>query len=134
MHADKQACRRCLPDDQVDLAVEVFRMLADASRVQLLWALIDRELSVNELAEHIGRPAPAVSQHLAKLRMARLVQTRRAGTQVFYRIANDHIAQLVTDAVHNAEHAGPDVPGHHRDDADLARLSEPDSSSSVGSA
>lgn len=109
-------------------------MLADASRVQLLWALIDRELSVNELAEHIGRPAPAVSQHLAKLRMARLVQTRRAGTQVFYRIANDHIAQLVTDAVHNAEHAGPDVPGHHREDADLARLSESDSSSSAGSA
>jgi ArsR family transcriptional regulator, zinc-responsive transcriptional repressor len=39
----------------------------------------------------------------------------------------------VTDAVHNAEHAGPDVPGHHRDDADLARLSEPDSASSAGS-
>ena len=108
-------------------------MLADASRVQILWALTDRELPVNELAEHIGRPPAAVSQHLAKLRMARLVQTRRAGTQVFYRIANDHIAQLVTDAVHNAEHAGPDVPGHHRDDADLARLSEPDSSS-AGSA
>jgi DNA-binding transcriptional ArsR family regulator len=134
MRADKQVGRHRLPDDQVDLAVEVFRMLADASRVQLLWALIDRELSVNELAEHIGRPAPAVSQHLAKLRMARLVQTRRAGTQVFYRIANDHIAQLVTDAVHNAEHAGPDVPGHHREDADLARLSESDSSSSAGSA
>jgi DNA-binding transcriptional ArsR family regulator len=133
MRADKQAGRHRLPDDQVDLAVEVFRMLADASRVQLLWALIDRELSVNELAEHIGRPAPAASQHLAKLRMARLVQTRRAGTQVFYRIANDHIAQLVTDAVHNAEHAGPDVPGHHRDDADLTRLSEPESSS-AGSA
>jgi DNA-binding transcriptional ArsR family regulator len=134
MRADKQIGRHRLPDDQVDLAVEVFRMLADASRVQLLWALSDRELSVNELAEHIGRPAPAVSQHLAKLRMARLVQTRRAGTQVFYRIANDHIAQLVTDAVHNAEHAGPDVPGHHREDADLARLSESDSSSSAGSA
>ena len=134
MRADKQVCRRRLPDDQVDLAVEVFRMLADASRIQLLWALIDRELPVNELAEHIGRPPAAVSQHLAKLRMARLVQTRRAGTQVFYRIANDHIAQLVTDAVHNAEHAGPDVPGHHRDDAELSRLHEPDSTRSEGSA
>jgi len=132
MHADKQVCRRRLPDDQVDLAVEVFRMLADASRIQLLWALIDRELPVNELAEHIGRPPAAVSQHLAKLRMARLVQTRRSGTQVFYRIANDHIAQLVTDAVHNAEHAGPDVPGHHRDDAELSRLHESDPTPSAG--
>jgi ArsR family transcriptional regulator, zinc-responsive transcriptional repressor len=134
MRADKQARRSRLPDDQVDLAVEVFRMLADASRIQLLWALTDRELPVNELAEHIGRPPAAVSQHLAKLRMARLVQTRRAGTQVFYRIANDHIAQLVTDAVHNAEHAGPDVPGHHRDDAELARLHGTDPASSTGSA
>ncbi len=134
MRADKQACRRRLPDDQVDLAVEVFRMLADASRIQLLWALTDRELPVNELAEHIGRPPAAVSQHLAKLRMARLVQTRRAGTQVFYRIANDHIAQLVTDAVHNAEHAGPDVPGHHRDDAELAQLHGTDPASSAGPA
>ena len=134
MRADKQVCRRRLPDDQVDLAVEVFRMLADASRIQLLWALIDRELPVNELAEHIGRPPAAVSQHLAKLRMARLVQTRRAGTQVFYRIANDHIAQLVTDAVHNAEHAGPDVPGHHRDDSELSRLHESDPTRSEGSA
>jgi len=132
MRADKQVCRRRLPDDQVDLAVEVFRMLADASRIQLLWALIDRELPVNELAEHIGRPPAAVSQHLAKLRMARLVQTRRSGTQVFYRIANDHIAQLVTDAVHNAEHAGPDVPGHHRDDAELSRLHESDPTPSAG--
>ena len=134
MRADKQVCRRRLPDDQVDLAVEVFRMLADASRIQLLWALLDRELPVNELAEHIGRPPAAVSQHLAKLRMARLVQTRRAGTQVFYRIANDHIAQLVTDAVHNAEHAGPDVPGHHRDDSELSRLHDSDPTPSAGSA
>ena len=50
MRADNQACRRSLPDDQVDLAVEVFRMLADGTRIRILWALIDRELSVNELA------------------------------------------------------------------------------------
>ena len=61
--------------------VEVFRMLADATRVQVLWALVDREMSVNELAEHSGKPAPSVSQHLAKLRMARLVRTRRDGTR-----------------------------------------------------
>lgn len=97
-------------------------MLADGTRIQVLWALIDRELPVNELAERVGKPAPSVSQHLAKLRMARLVRTRREGTQVFYRLENDHVARLVTDAVHNAEHAGPELPGHHRDDAQLAEL------------
>jgi ArsR family transcriptional regulator len=114
-----------LPEDQVGLVVEVFRMLADPTRVQVLWALVSQEMSVSDLAAHIGKPAPSVSQHLAKLRMARLVRTRREGTTIFYSLDNDHIGQLVTDAVFNAEHAGPGVPGHHRDAADLAILHPP---------
>lgn len=102
--------------------VEVFRMLADATRVQILWALQAREMSVNDLAAHIGKPAPSVSQHLAKLRMARLVHTRREGTTIFYSLDNDHVGQLVLDAVFNAEHAGPGVPAHHRNAAELAAL------------
>lgn len=108
-----------MPDDQLRLVVEVFRMLADATRVQVLWALADREMSVTELAEHLGKPAPSVSQHLAKLRMARLVRTRREGTTIFYSLENEHVRQLVTDAVFNAEHAGPGVPRHHRTDPGL---------------
>jgi DNA-binding transcriptional ArsR family regulator len=100
-------------------------MLADATRVQVLWALVEREMSVNDLAEHIGKPAPSVSQHLAKLRMARLVRTRREATTIYYSLENDHVAQLVTDAVFNAEHAGPGVPGHHRGTERLRPL-EPD--------
>jgi ArsR family transcriptional regulator, zinc-responsive transcriptional repressor len=105
-----------LEEDQVRLIIEVFRMLADATRIQLLWALTGGELSVNELAERVGKPAPSVSQHLAKLRMARLVRTRRAGTTIFYSLENEHVRQLVLDAVFNAEHAGPGVPPHHHDD------------------
>ncbi|KOS56853.1 metalloregulator ArsR/SmtB family transcription factor [Rhodococcus sp. DMF-1] len=124
MYANNGPCRRRLDDDQVGLVVEVFRMLADGTRVRLLWALIDRELSVTELAEQVGKAAPSVSQHLAKLRMARLVRTRREGTTIFYSLENEHIKQLVTDAVFNAEHAGPGVPGHHRADPGLRTLHE----------
>jgi DNA-binding transcriptional ArsR family regulator len=122
MHADNGNGR--LPDDQANLVVEVFRMLADATRVQVLWSLTDREMSVSDLAEHVGKPAPSVSQHLAKLRMARLVRTRREGTTIFYSLENDHVRQLVTDAVFNAEHAGPGVPGHHRRDSGLKAIAE----------
>lgn len=124
MNADKRICGRRLADDQADLVVEVFRMLADATRVQLLWALADREMSVNDLATQVAKPAPSVSQHLAKLRMAHLVRTRREGTQVFYRLENDHVRQLVTDAVYNAEHATGGVPAHHLDEGDLRVLHE----------
>lgn len=91
-------------------------MLSDTTRVRLLWALIDQELAVNELAAVVCKPAPSVSQHLAKLRMARLVRTRREGTQVFYRLENEHVARLVRDGVYNAEHAGTEDPRHHVDD------------------
>ena len=105
------------PDEQVDLAVEVFRMLADATRIKLLHQLLHQERSVNDLAAAIGKAQAGVSQHLAKLRMARLVQSRRQGNQIFYRIESDHVRQLVEDALHNAEHAFGDVPAHHRDPA-----------------
>jgi DNA-binding transcriptional ArsR family regulator len=54
INADTGAFARRLPDDQVDLVVEVFRMLADATRVQVLWALVGQEMSVNDLATHVG--------------------------------------------------------------------------------
>jgi ArsR family transcriptional regulator, zinc-responsive transcriptional repressor len=120
MDADKQTYP--IGGDQVGLVVEVFRMLADPTRVRLLWTLIDGELSVNELADQVDKPAPSVSQHLAKLRMARLVGTRREGTTIFYRLENEHVRQLVVDAVFNAEHAGPGVPSHHRGDPAVRRL------------
>lgn len=101
-------------DEQVTLAVEVFRLLADVTRVQLLRALADGELSVNELAKAVGKRNGAVSQHLAKLRMARLVTTRRQGTQVLYQVANEHVTQLVADALRHSEHLGPGTPAHHQ--------------------
>ena len=116
MRADSQPKRYAPLDDQVDLAVAVFQMLSDPTRVRLLWALLDGELSVNELAEVVDKAPTGVSQHLAKLRMARLVQTRRQANHVYYRVANEHVGQLVEDAIYHAEHAGGGVPEHHRDD------------------
>jgi DNA-binding transcriptional ArsR family regulator len=129
MHADSQSRRPLPAREQVDLAVEVFRMLSDATRVQLLWALLDGEMAVNELADAVGKPATGVSQHLAKLRLGRLVTTRRQANQVFYRIENAHVRQLVEDAIYQAEHAAGGVPEHHRADGGLRGLPEPDRAS-----
>lgn len=122
MRVDTQTHRPVPDDEQVELAVEVFRMLADATRVRLLWGLLDGERSVNDLAQLVGKPAPAVSQHLAKLRMARLVATRRQANQIFYRIETEHVSQLVADAIYHAEHNSDGVPPHHESDGGLSRL------------
>ena len=93
--------------------------LVAGTRLRVLWAPMGRELSVNELAEAVGKPATGVSQHLAKLRMPRLVHTRREGTQDFYRIENEHIAQFVRDAINHAEHVTRGIPDHHRPTSQL---------------
>lgn len=107
-------------DDLVELAVEVFSMFADATRLRIILALRDGELPVNDLARLVGKSPSAVSQHLAKLRLARMVTTRQDGTRVFYRLASDHIRQLVTDAIYQAEHALDGAPRLHHHTVDEA--------------
>ncbi|MFV0533402.1 MAG: ArsR/SmtB family transcription factor [Cumulibacter sp.] len=112
MHANAQSGG--WSDDVVTLAVEVLRVLADRTRLRLAGLLLDSEKSVTELAADLDRPVPAVSQHLAKMRMARLVVTRREGTSVMYRVENGHVRQLVIDTIGHVEHLLEDVPQHHR--------------------
>jgi DNA-binding transcriptional ArsR family regulator len=123
MDADKQICG-LNPDSQyVELAVEVFGLLADATRVRIILALRrEDELSVNRIAEAVVKSPAAVSQHLAKLRMARIVSTRQEGQRVFYRLENEHASQLVSDAIFQAEHSVADghAPAHHHEARDRA--------------
>jgi DNA-binding transcriptional ArsR family regulator len=113
MDADKRICGR-EPDSQyVELAVEIFAMLAEPTRVRIILALRDEELSVNTIADIVGKSPAAVSQHLAKLRLARIVATRQQGTHVYYRLDNEHARQLVSDAIFQAEHSLGGTPRHH---------------------
>jgi DNA-binding transcriptional ArsR family regulator len=99
------------------VAVETFKMLADQTRLKIVWALLHGEHSVNELADHLGMNPAGVSQHLAKLRLARLVTVRREGTKAFYAAQSAHVRKLVEQALFHAEHmsgtgaaAGPAHP------------------------
>lgn len=91
--------------EQVRLAADSFRLLADPTRIKLLWALLQGESSVACLAELVGAPPTAVSQHLAKLRLAGLVDSRRQGTFVYYTAADEHVLRLLTQALYHADHA-----------------------------
>lgn len=100
-------------DEQVHLAAEGFRLLADPTRIKILWALLQGESSVACLAELVGASPTAVSQHLAKLRLAGLVKGRREGTFVHYSAADSHVRALLAEALFHADHA--DNPDPHDD-------------------
>ncbi len=74
-------------------------MPVDTPRIRIIMALRDSELPVNQLAEILDKSPASISQHLAKLRLARMVSTRHEGTRVFYRLENEHARQLVADAI-----------------------------------
>ncbi|MEV7189718.1 metalloregulator ArsR/SmtB family transcription factor [Kitasatospora sp. NPDC093102] len=82
--------------DAAERAVAVLKAVADPSRYRLLWALSRRELPVSELAQLLGAHVAATSQHLARLRAAGLVVSRREGTRIFYRAAD--VSGLLTEA------------------------------------
>lgn len=99
-------------EEQVHLAAESFRLLADPTRIKVLWALLQGESSVACLAELAGAAPTAVSQHLAKLRLAGLVKGRREGTFVYYSAADEHVRALLSEALFHAEHADENPHPH----------------------
>lgn len=102
-----------VPDDEhARIAAETFRMLSDPTRVKILWALRQEETSVTALATLVGASTTAVSQHLGKLRLAGLVQSRREGTYVHYSATDSHLQTLLAQALSHAEHvSGIAAPG-----------------------
>jgi DNA-binding transcriptional ArsR family regulator len=97
-------------EEQVHLAAESFRLLADPTRIKVLWALLQGESNVACLAELAGAAPAAVSQHLAKLRLAGLVKGRREGTFVYYSAADEHVRRLLAQALFHADHIDRDIP------------------------
>lgn len=72
---------------------EICKTIAHAKRLEILDTLRRGEMSVNQIAEAMGVLPANVSQQLAVLRGAGVLETRREGTSVFYRIANPKILQ-----------------------------------------
>ena len=71
----------------------VGRALADPKRLCVLETLAGGELSVSDLSTTVGCQVPNMSQHLAVLRSAGLVQSRREGSTVFYRLADVRVLE-----------------------------------------
>lgn len=73
---------------------DTFQILASPTRLQIVEALAARELCVCDLAAVVGASQSAVSHHLRQLRQMRIVAYRREGRMAYYRLDDDHIAEL----------------------------------------
>lgn len=77
---------------------EIFNALGSPLRAAIIHRLTERDHTVVELVELLGASQPLISQHLSRLRHARLVEGERRGRQVVYRITDEHVAHIFLDA------------------------------------
>jgi len=83
-------------------AARMFDALSDVARLRTLMRLADGDLSVSEIATVEDEKITTVSARLQVLHAARLIDRRREGKSVIYRIADDHVLTLVRNAVAHA--------------------------------
>lgn len=89
-----------LPDEEMlyDLA-DLFKTFGDTTRIKILYALMDRDLHVNEIAELVGASQSAVSHQLRTLKQARLVRFRKEGKNAMYSLADDHVHTMLAQGM-----------------------------------
>jgi DNA-binding transcriptional ArsR family regulator len=88
-----------LAPELVQEAAGLFGLLASATRLHIVWLLAHGEADVGALADAVSGALPAVSQHLAKLKLAGLVTARREGRRQVYLIADARVAEAVRGVV-----------------------------------
>jgi DNA-binding transcriptional ArsR family regulator len=93
-HDVSDARRQRIDDDIAGSLAELFKTLGDATRVKILFALMQRELCVCDVAVVIGMTESAVSHQLRVLRNQKLVKYRREGKSLYYSLADGHVEKL----------------------------------------
>jgi ArsR family transcriptional regulator len=83
-------------DQAVRELAQVFKLLSDETRLRILFYLAqNNELHVTDLCNRLGQSQPAVSHHLALLRVSGLIESRREGKHNFYSVRTDHFGDLL---------------------------------------
>jgi len=96
-------------DPGVDRVADMFKLLGDPTRCRILFALLDSpDLRVLDIAAATATTQTTVSAALRLLRAAGVVAGRRDGRTVHYRVADDHVAKLLTVSWQHSSHPGVD--------------------------
>jgi ArsR family transcriptional regulator, lead/cadmium/zinc/bismuth-responsive transcriptional repressor len=82
---------------------ELFRSFSDTSRVRILSVLTEREMNVGALAGLVNISESAISHHLRSLRQLGVVQTRRDGKEIYYRVEDTHLVAIFQEGVKHVQ-------------------------------
>lgn len=83
-------------EEEVTELAELFKMLSDPTRVRILFAILESEMCVCDIAELVGSSQSAVSHQLRILKQARLVKYRRLGKSAIYSVSDEHVWTILS--------------------------------------
>ena len=83
---------------------ELFKILGDPTRLKIVELLLENEMCVNHIAEHMEMGQSAISHQLRVLRQARLVTYRKEGKTAYYSLNDDHVEGLVRMGMEHVAH------------------------------
>ncbi len=108
LHSDavERAKQELVPEQDAAGLAETFKVLGDPTRVRLIHALSVGELCVCDLAAVLDMTQSAVSHQLRLLRGMSIVKGRREGKVIFYSLDDDHVVQLLSQALEHIRHIG----------------------------
>lgn len=81
--------------DEFQAVADLFRQLADPSRIRIFWLLCHAEECVMNISSFVDMSSPAVSHHLKQLKVSGLIMSRRSGREVYYKVADTKQARLL---------------------------------------
>ncbi len=81
--------------DNFQIVSDVFKQLADSSRVRIFWLLCHCEECVINISALVDMSSPAVSHHLKQLKSSNLIVSRRLGKEVYYKASDSEAAQVL---------------------------------------
>jgi ArsR family transcriptional regulator len=105
--------------------MSITRALSDENRVRILMALRGREFCVCQITAFLDLSPSTTSKHLSVLKQARLIEAKKEGKWVYYRLANSRESyQMARDAIEFVARAIGDSPAIRRDEARISKIME----------
>ena len=100
--------QRNMPDDaDIEKVVSFYKVLADKTRLRILYAIKEQEMCAGDIAVLLDMTKSAVSHQLAVMRNMHQIKSRRDGKNVFYSLDDEHIVDILEEAMVHMVHAEP---------------------------
>ena len=100
--------QRNMPDDaDIEKVVSFYKVLAEKTRLRILYAIKEQEMCAGDIAVLLDMTKSAVSHQLAVMRNMHQIKSRRDGKNVFYSLDDEHIVDILEEAMVHMVHAEP---------------------------